>query len=87
MKDNVIKSLSIFFGVSTWTSKHPCDMRRFFDFIIISFKEDNKISSDDFMGIAGKLLKNGDIKSYENELNDFYHLYESGFELLKYYKN
>ena len=65
---------------NNWSSRHPSDMERFWDFVIEAYKNgDVAIKGEEFYGFLSSFYQD------EDTLIDFYIKYENGIELLREY--
>ena len=83
MNDNTKKKLKLFAHNNNWTTSHPLDMERFYQFIIEAYRTgDINIARDEFLEVIEPIHKMDD-----EELSEWMIKYEQGIELLKVYNN
>lgn len=74
------EKLKVWAENNNWSSYHPSDTERFWDFVITAYdNKDNGISEDEFYGFLSSYSTDEDI------LTSYYIKYEDGIELLRCY--
>ena len=77
MNKNVREKLELWASNNNWSSNHPLDDERFWNFVIEAFHSgEHKITEDDFYSVLMPHCKDEDI------LTENYIRYEDGIELL-----
>lgn len=85
MTENTKKALKAYGALFTFSSGHPNDLERFYQFVAVAFREgDVNIQFDEF--------KNEFIKIREEDVNetiliDIFSKYNQAIEVIKVYKN
>ena len=78
MTEKTEQALKKFAGISTFDSKHPCDMDRFYKFIAVAYFEDDKnIPFDDFKGAIEEI---SGVKADEEFIRSLHHTYSCCIE-------
>jgi len=81
MNEEVKRTLTSYLSSANFGITHPLDIERFYEFIIVSYKEGILIDSEDFENMVKEKAPGIDDKW----LSKKYSLYENGIELLKKY--
>jgi len=83
MTDTTKATLSHFAGIDTWSTSHPSDAERFYDFICTAYREhDYEISMDEFLDCFPTASGN---KHFEEIAHGLYGRYEEGVAVLRHY--
>lgn len=86
MNEETKKILKIFFGPSTWTTNHPLDENRFFDFIATAYKYGDKGLSQDNLENVAKEMKGDSLIEHEIEkLGHLHSIYLDGINIIDKY--
>jgi len=83
MNQTIFKKFKGWAGLSTYDSWHPCDMERFYELVIESYKRNEPALTMDEFRSKMKEFSGRDVS--DKIFEKFYQKYEDGIELLKIY--
>ncbi len=88
MKEETKKILSSFFNRSTWSSGNESDNKRFFDFIVEAYINNDKgLNIDDLGVVAREVFSEKMPGNLKEELSRLESLYMDGISILEKYNN
>ncbi len=88
MKEETKQILLNFFNHSTWSSGHELDDKRFFDFIVGAYINNDKgLNIDDLEVAAREVFSEKNPSNFKEELSRLESLYMDGISILEKYNN
>lgn len=86
MQEGTQEKLKYFLTQGTWTSGHPDDLKRFYQFVAEAYRNNDKgLSSAEFFEIFKEI--SSDIKDLESYASRYYSKYAIGIEAIEAFDN